>query len=137
MEELQATQEEMDRKQRAMQQRETRIQAVLDFTPDAYIIVDAAGEIVLSNHQTVDKFGYQAEALEGLHASKLFQDVNAIDMLDFLHRHTGQSFVQKFQNQQGQTFSAEVSVNTYNAQENVGYIVRFADAQHALQSEEH
>lgn len=133
MEELQATQEEMDRKQRAMQGRETRIRAVLNCTPDAYVNVDPAGEIVLSNRQAVDKFGYEAEALEGLHASKLFQDVNAMDMMDFLQEHADQPFVQTFQNQQGQVFSAEVSISTYDALGKVGYVVRFADAENTLQ----
>ena len=137
MEELQATQEEMDRKQRAMQRREIRIRSVLDCTPDAYINVDAAGEVVLSNHQAVGKFGYEAEALEGLHASKLFQDVNAIDLLDFLRERSGQPFVQTFQNQRGQAFSAEVTISTYDAQGSVGYVVRLADAQRALQPETH
>ncbi len=127
MEELQATQEEMDRKQQAMQRREIRIRSVLDCTPDAYISVDAAGEVVLSNHQAVGKFGYEAEELEGLHASKLFHNVNAIDLLDFLHEHTNQSFVQEFLSQQGREFSAEVTISTYDAQGNVGYVVRFAD----------
>ncbi|MGB3780220.1 MAG: GAF domain-containing protein [Tunicatimonas sp.] len=137
MEELQATQEEMDRKQRAMQKREIRIRAVLDCAPEAYINVDAAGEVVLSNRQAVDKFGYEADRLEGLHVSKLFQDVNAIDMLDFLREHTGQPFVQTFQNQQEQAFSNEVLISTYDAQGSVGYVVRFADAQKVLQPESH
>ena len=135
MEELQATQEEMNRKQRAMQQREIRIRAVLDCAPEAYINVDADGEVVLSNSQAVDTFGYRAEELEGLHASKLFQDVNAIDMLDFLHERTGKSFAQTFQNQQGQAFSSEVTISTYDAQGDTGYVIRFADAQHTLQPE--
>lgn len=137
MEELQATQEEMDRKQRAMQGRETRIRAVLDSVPDAYVNVDTAGEVVLSNRQAVDKFGYETEELEGLHASKLFQNVNAIDMLDFLQEHAGQPFVQTFQSRQGQEFSTEVSISTYDALGRVGYVVRFADAQSALQPETH
>ena len=140
MEELQATQEEMDRKQRAMQKREIRIRAVLDCTPDAYITVNAEGEVSLSNRQAAATFGYHTEALEGLHASKLFHNVNAIDMLDFLHEHTNQSFVQEFLSQQGREFSAEVNVSPYDAHGNVGYVVRFADAEKSkatLQSETH
>ncbi len=137
MEELQATQEEMDRKQRAMQGRETRIRAVLDCAPDAYVNIDSAGEVVLSNRQAGDRFGYEAEALEGLHASKLFRNVNAIDMLDFLREHTGNPFVQTFEDQQGRTFIAEVSISTYDAQGKVGHVVRFADAENTLQPEAH
>ncbi|MGB3848738.1 MAG: GAF domain-containing protein [Tunicatimonas sp.] len=135
MEELQATQEEMDRKQRAMQGREARIRAVLDCTPSAYINVDDAGEVALSNRVAVDKFGYEAEELEGMHASKLFVDVNAIDMLEFLREHTGESFEQTFQTQHGHKFSAQVVISTYEIQESTGYVVRFADPQEVLQPE--
>ena len=135
MEELQATQEEMDRKQRATQGRETRIRAMLDCSPEAYINVDAAGEITLSNRQADDAFGYQTESLEGVHASKLFCDVNAIDTLDFLREHTGQPFVHPLRGQQGKEFSAEVIISSYDIQGSTGYVVRFADAQSILHSE--
>jgi PAS domain S-box-containing protein len=135
MEELQATQEEMDRKQRAMQGREARIRAVLDCAPNGYINVDDAGEVALSNRLAVDKFGYEAEELEGMHASKLFVDVNAIDMLDFLREHAGQSFEQTFRTQHGHEFSAEVTIGTYEAQGSIGYVVRFTNSQEAHQPE--
>lgn len=135
MEELQATQEEMDRKQRAMQGRETRIRAMLDCTPDAYVNVNAKGEVNLSNRQAADTFGYDAEEMDGLHASKLFHEVNAIDLLDFLREHANQPFMQMFRNRMNREFSAEVTISPYNAQGNSDYIVRVADVSQRVHKE--
>src|SRR5262245_42508605 len=44
---------------------ETPFQALLESAPDAMVIVDESGQIVLVNHQTEQLFGYDRAALIG------------------------------------------------------------------------
>ncbi len=130
MEELQATQEEMDRKQRSMEVREARIKAVLNNTQASYFSVNEEGYVNFFNNNANEVFGYGPEELEGLHASKLFQKVNAIDLLDFFREHVGQAVVQSFRDKQGREFSAEGKITTYEVRDNQSFVIRITDVKH-------
>ena len=134
MEELQATQEEMDRKQRSMEVREARIKAVLNNATASYISISEEGYIDFFNNNATETFGYGAEELEGLHASKLFQHINAIDMLGFLQEHTGQEIVQSFHNKQGRAFEAAISISTYDVQDSKGFAARITNVEHQVET---
>jgi PAS domain S-box-containing protein len=47
------------RKRRSAEER--RLQSLLELAPDAMVVVDEAGKIVLINAQTEEVFGYQRE----------------------------------------------------------------------------
>ena len=134
MEELQATQEEMDRKQHAMEIREARIKAVLNNAEDSYFSINEEGCIDFSNSNACKTFGYGAEELDGLHASKLFQTINAIDLLDFFREHVGENITQGLQDKQGREFSAEVRITTHEVHDVQSFVIRICQAETA---EEH
>ena len=130
MEELQATQEEMDRKQRSMEAREARIQAVLNNALASYVSVNEQGYVDFFNHNATETFGYGGEELEGIHVSKLFQDLNAMDVMDFLRQHIDQDVVQSFRNKRGDTFSAELRISVYELRDTQGFVARIMNAVH-------
>ena len=127
MEELQATQEEMDRKQRSMEGREARIKAVLNNALASYVSINEQGYVDFFNNNATETFGYGGEELEGMHASKLLQNVNAMDVMDFLQQHTDQDIVQSFQNKQGRVFSAELRISAYELHDAQGFVARITN----------
>ena len=130
MEELQATQEEMDRKQRSMEAKEARIKAVLNNASASYVSINEQGYVDFFNSNAIETFGYGDEELEGLHASKLLQGVNAIDVSDFLQQHVDQDIAQSFLNKQGQAFSADLRISTYELQDTLGFVARITNVTH-------
>ena len=130
MEELQATQEEMDRKQRSMEAKEARIKAVLNNASASYVSINEQGYVDFFNSNAIETFGYGDEELDGLHASKLLQGVNAIDVSDFLQQHVDQDIAQSFLNKQGQAFSADLRISTYELQDTLGFVARITNVTH-------
>ena len=130
MEELQATQEEMDRKQRSMEGREARIKAVLNNALASYVSINEQGYVDFFNNNATETFAYGGEELEGMHASKLFQDLNAMDAMDFLREHTDQDVTQTFLNKHGRTFSAELRISAYELQDAQGFVARITNVVH-------
>ena len=124
MEELQATQEEMDRKQHSMETREARIKAVLNSTVSSYVSIDAEGYVDFFNGNATETFGYGSEELSGLHASKLFDSVNALDLTGFLEEHINQAGVHTYRSKQGRVFEAETAIKTYDTQDSRGFVIR-------------
>lgn len=51
-----------------------RFRNLLESAPDAMVVVNAGGEIVLANHQAVQMFGYPAEELVGTPVERLIPD---------------------------------------------------------------
>ena len=127
MEEMQATQEEMDRKQRSMEKREGRFRAILDNAQASYVSVSEQGYVDFFNSNAMESFGYGAEELEGLHASKLLQNVEAMDLLTFLHENTDQDISQDFRSKQGRTFSANLRITSYSVEDSQGFVVRIKE----------
>ena len=128
MEELQATQEEMDRKQQSMETREARVHAILDNAQDTYFSINNEGYVDYFNKRASETFGLGSEELEGLLACKLFQDMSGTSLLGFLRENVGASTTQTLQRKRGETFSAEVTINTYEIQDTQGFVVRVTQA---------
>ena len=126
MEELQATQEEMGRNQRAMELREARIATVLNSTMASYMSINEEGYVDFSNTSANRTFGYGAEEFANLHASKLFHEVNAIDMVSFLRDHAGQDFTYSLRDRHGHEFEAGVHVRVCDVQDTQIFVVRVA-----------
>ena len=137
MEELQATQEEMDRKQQSMEGREARIKAVLNNASASYVSINEQGYVDFFNNNATESFGYGDEELEGIHASKLLQGINAIDVLDFLQQRVDQEIEQSFYDKQGKTFSATLRISAYELRDTQGFVARISnmvyDAKKTLQ----
>ena len=130
MEELQATQEEMDRKQRSMESREARIKAVLNNASASYVSINEEGYVDFFNSNATETFGYGDEELEGIHASKLLQGINAIDVSGFLEQHVNQEIEQSFLSKQGKTFHATLRISAYQLRDTQGFVARISSAVH-------
>ena len=126
MEELQATQEEMGRNQRAMELREARVAAVLNSTAASYMSINEDGYVDFSNTSANRTFGYGAEEFSDLHASKIFVNVNAIDLIPFLKDHAGQDFTHQLRDRHGQEFEAGVHVRICQVQDTQVFVMRVA-----------
>ena len=131
MEEMQATQEEMDRKQRSMEVREGRFKAILNNATASYISINEQGYVDFFNSNATETFGYGEEELEGLHASKLFQGISAINMLEFLRENMDQNINQSFQSKQGRAFSADLRISSYSIKDSQGFVARIMNMANA------
>jgi PAS domain S-box-containing protein len=77
LEEARVANEELEHEVALRRQTEERFRRLLDAAPDATVIVDEAGRIVLANSQTERVFGYAAKELVGKPVTSKLMDVRA------------------------------------------------------------
>ncbi len=105
--------------------RERRFRSLLESAPDAIVIVDQQGRIVLANHQTAAVFGYRPNELEGQAVETLMpENVRAVHVghrADFIAspetRPMGERLNLMGRRKNGSVFPAEISLSPLDDEE--------------------
>lgn len=130
--------------ERRLWDREARLGSVLEAAPDAIVIVDSTGQVVLANAQTERLFGYPRDALVGQSIDVLvperFREHHAGHRRDFAAaprvRTMGEGLDLAGRRADGSEFPVAISLSPMETAEGPLTIAAIRDVSHARQAEQ-
>ncbi|MEX2556877.1 MAG: PAS domain S-box protein [Actinomycetota bacterium] len=123
------------RAEAAVREREQRFRAFLEFAPDAIVIIDPDGEIVLVNAQTEKLFGYERDELVGKSVEELlperYRAVHVGHRSDYLRdprsRPMGEGLALSGLRRDGSEFSVDISLGALKTDEGLLLVAAIRD----------